>query len=144
MNENSNIKLSMIILLVSDLEKAKEFYKKIGCSQKFALKNHWAEMAIGEIKIGLCPTSTTTENFRTGIVLETSNLQETYEKWNKLGVEFLNEPKTALHGIMASFKDSSGNIIDIYQPTPEKVLAMAEKIKENDECCKQAETCCKS
>ena len=144
MNENSNIKLSMIILLVNDLEKAKEFYKKIGGIQKFALKNHWAEIALGEIKIGLCPTSTITENFRTGIVLETPNLQETYEHWNKLGVEFLNEPKTALHGIMASFKDSSGNIIDIYQPTPEKVIAMAEKIKENDECCQKAKTCCKS
>ena len=144
MNENANIKLSMVIILVHDLEKAKEFYQKIGCTQKFALKNHWAEMALGEIKIGLCPTSTLTENFRTGIVLETPNLPETYAKWTKLGVEFLNEPKTALHGIMASFKDPSGNIIDIYQPTPEKVLAMAEKIKENEECCKQAETCCKS
>ena len=143
MNKTINIRLGMVILLVNDLEKSQDFYTKIGCKQKFALKNHWIELSLGEIKIGLCPTKNEIQNFRTGLVLETNDLMSTYQDWQDAGIEFINEPKTALHGIMISFKDPSGNIIDLYQPTPEKVLDLAKKVKVEDGCCKKEDSCCK-
>ena len=45
---------------------------------------------------------------------------------------------------MVTFKDPSGNIIDLYQLTPEKVLEMAQKMKEQEPCCGAKEDCCKN
>ena len=143
MEDKKHLKLGMVILLVNDLEKARNFYKKIGCTEKFSLKNHWSEMTLGDIKIGLCPTESTGDLYRTGLVLETNNLEAIHKDWEKNGVEFLNEPKTAIHGIMVSFKDPSGNILDLYEPTPEKVIEMTNKIKESESCCGNKENCSK-
>jgi len=33
---------------------------------------------------------------------------------------------------MCSFKDPGGNIFDLYQPTPEKVQEMVEKMKQEE------------
>ena len=63
-------KLGMVILLEHDLEKAVEFYKKIGLKQIFHIKESWAEFAIGSVKLGLCPTSQKTTDRITGVVLE--------------------------------------------------------------------------
>ena len=75
-------------------------------------------------------------------------------------------PSDAAHGIMASIQDPSGNILDLYQPTPEKIQALKDKLgmepslrsdelrRAGDNCCggkscesetmPEAELCCES
>ena len=47
----------------------------------------------------------------------------------------MDKPVDAAHGVMTSIQDPSGNILDLYQPTPEKIKELAEKMKKEDACC---------
>lgn len=124
------MKVGMLILMAHDLGKAVEFYKQVGFELKFHLKDRWAEFVVGNIKIGICPTEHEPFDRSTGIVFEVENLQETYDKLKAAGVELMGEPKEAVHGIMVGFKDPSGNISDLYQPTPEKVQEVVKQQQE--------------
>lgn len=141
-------KVGMIILMERDLAAAVEFYKKLGLKLKFHLKDKWAEFELQNVKIGLCPTDEDLGLVRTGIVFEVEDLQAFFEA-NKGTMEFFGEPHVAVHGIMISFKDPSGNVLDLYQPTPEKVRELIKKTAQeegNDSCCKpsdsQEDGCC--
>lgn len=124
----SPFKVGMIILMQNDLEKAVEFYKTLGFSLKFHIKEKWAEFTIDQVKLGLCPTEHPAFERHSGIVLEVDDLNEIKEELKKNGIEFLAEPLEAVHGVMASIKDPGGNIMDIYQATPEKVQELARQV----------------
>lgn len=128
----NQIKVGMLILMQHDIEKGVEFYKKVGFPVKFHLKDNWAEFLIGQIKLGLCPTSTDPFDRHTGIVLEVENINLFQEMLQNNGLEFIMGPQSSVHGIMASIKDPSGNILDVYQPTPEKVQEFIEKAVKTD------------
>lgn len=131
--EHGPIKLGMVVLMQQDLQKAVDFYKKLGLKEKFHLKGKWAEFDLGCVKFGLCPTDKDHGMIRTGIVLDTfKDLLQWYQELKEQGVEFLNEPVTAPHGIMVAFKDPGGNVIDLYQPTPEKLDEFVKEQKEKD------------
>lgn len=118
--EHGSIKIGMLILVQPDLQKAVDFYEKLGLKKTFHLPDKWAEFDLGCVKIGLCPTDQAQDNVRTGIILEI--MEDLFGLYNRLkadGVQFLNEPITAPHGIMVAFKDVGGNVLDLYQPTPE-------------------------
>lgn len=146
-------KVHMVILMQPDLAVAIEFYKQLGVKLIFHIKGKWAEMKLGEVKIGLCPTEHMMDGHRTGIVLQVADLQAVYDE-HKDKISFLTEPKEAVHGVMVSFKDSGGNILDLYQPTPEKVVELVKKTADQDDadtdtqtqqrCCGQDEGCCKA
>lgn len=128
--EHGQIKVGMVILMQHDLVKAVEFYKDVlQLPLKFHLENKWAEFDLGCVKFGLCPISQKEDNVRTGIVLETrEDLLALYEKL-KDKVEFLSQPVVAVHGIMVGFKDIGGNILDLYQATPEKMNELVKNVK---------------
>lgn len=140
------MKVGMLILLQPDLEKATAFYQSLGLPLKFHIKEKWAEFAIGDIKLCLCPISENLGDHHTGVVLEVPDLKAAHESLQAMGVEFINQPVEAVHGIMVSFKDPGGNIIDLYQPTPERLSEFVTKVanQENDGCCssEQATSCC--
>ena len=128
--EHGPIKLGMVIFMQKDLTKAVEFYKKLGIAQKFHLEGKWAEFDLGCVKFGLCPTDQLQDNVRTGIVFEViQDLLELHSKLKAEGVEFVNEPVVAPHGVMVGVKDPGGNVFDLYQPTPEKMKEFIEKNK---------------
>lgn len=140
-------KVSMLLLLQPDLEKAVLFYQKLGLPLVFHLKDRWAEFMLGSIQIGLCPSSQQLPERHTGIVFQVDNVTEMFNALQN-EVTFMAAPQEAVHGIMASIKDPGNNIIDIYQPTPEKVQELVEKTKTESGCCKQGENdakivCCK-
>jgi len=138
-------KLGMAILMEHDLEKAVIFYKNLGLTLKFHLDNQWAEFALGDTKIGLCPSNKSEGLRKTGLVFEVEDLKNTYQKFKGEGVEFLHEPIEKIHGMMVSFKDPSDNVIDLYQPTPDKVRDLVTRVaQEGDGCCGAKETCCKA
>lgn len=140
-------KLHMVILMQSDLPAAVAFYKKLGLHQVFYLTSKWAEFQLGETKLGLCPLNpgeNAPQAIRTGLVFEVSDMEQ-FKKDLQGTCEFLGEPIEKPHGIMASIKDPGGNIIDIYQSTPEKLKAYLEeraKQQASEGCCgSQKEDC---
>lgn len=120
--EHGRIRVGMVIVMQHDLKSAVDFYKDVlKLPLVFHLENKWAEFDLGCVKFGLCPISEVQDNIRTGIVLEVQeDLLELYASL-KDSVTFLNEPVVAPHGIMVGFKDNGGNILDLYQATPEKL-----------------------
>lgn len=128
-------RVNMLILMQPDLEKAVTFYQNLGLRLIFHIKGKWAEFQLGDIKIGLAPISQELPVHRSGIVLEVKDLKASYEQLKKDGVEFLREPVEAMHGYMASFKDPGNSVIDLYQPTPEKVeeFMRQQKLREEHE-----------
>lgn len=145
---NTIQKIGMIILMQPDVDTAVTFYKQLGLKLKFHVKERWAEFDIDGVRLGMCPTSRpATELVRTGIVLEVADVGKMYQE-NKETMTFLSAPVEAVHGIMVSFQDPGGNILDLYQPTPEKVKELVKKVREEspadgqDGCCGAEDGCC--
>lgn len=145
-------KVHMLILMEPDIAAAVSFYQGLGLKLVFHLKDKWAEMQLGELKLGLCPTQEPSADYvrQTGIVLQVAHLYKVYEE-HRDTIHFLGEPKEAVHGIMVSFKDPGNNILDLYQPTPEKVAAIVKEAaceevseaesKKDSGCCKGKGSC---
>ena len=140
---NAIKKVAMVIVMQNDLQAAVDFYKKLGLTLVFHVNDRWAEFKINDLQIGLCPTDEKVNLNRTGIVFEIADLEAFYEA-QKETLSFLDKPTEAAHGIMASIQDPSGNILDLYQPTPEKIKELAEKMGADDCCKPQADSCCQT
>ena len=69
-------KIHMFIMMAQDklFEDTVAFYKKIGLTPKFHLKDKWAEFEIKNILLGICPTDQELPERRTGIVMEVEDL----------------------------------------------------------------------
>ena len=133
MAEGKITKVGMLIIVESNLLSAIDFYKDLGFHLKFHLKDKWAEFELGDVKFGLAPTTAEVQDRHTGIILEVDDMKLVRENLKVKNVSFVREPVEAVHGIMASIKDPGGNILDLYQPTPEKVADLVKKVKEEEE-----------
>ncbi len=132
-------KVGMLITIQHDIEAAFEFYKRLGLLPKFHIKERWAEFELANTKLVLCPTEKELPERHTGIVLEVADLHQLYADLSQKDIPFVTPPKEAAHGIMASIKDPGHNVIDLYQPTPEK---MAEVIRQSQGgCCGNSDSC---
>lgn len=142
MNQPTINKVAMLILMEHDLDAAIDFYSRLGIPLKFRMKETWAEFELQGIKLGLCQSNYGPQDNRTGIVLQVENLRDFYTA-HKETIPFLTQPVEAAHGIMTSIKDPSGNIIDLYQATPEKLQEVIARNKEQADLAAQADACCK-
>lgn len=113
--------LYMVVLMQENLEQALEFYQNLGLKKIFYLPEKWAELELNGIRVGLCPTQAVEKGRHTGIVFQVNDMQAMHDMLVSQGAEFATAPITATHGIMASCFDPSGNKIDLYQPTHDKV-----------------------
>lgn len=129
------MKLHMVILFQRDLEAGVEFYKKLGLPCLVHVPKKWAECLLDSVKIALCPIDEEIQDRHTGLVLEVADCMKLYAELLEKGVVGVQQPITAAHGIMASIKDPSGNILDIYQP-----VALSEN--EEKSCCQAPGGCC--
>lgn len=140
-------RLTMVILMVNDIEKAVSFYETLGGQKRCLFPKSWAELTLNGITIALCHTEQSQVQRRTGLVFSVESLASFYES-HKETLSFLEAPVTKLHGIMVSVQDPSGNVLELYQPTPEKVREFMAQNK--DGCCSGDagsdvnDTCCKS
>jgi predicted enzyme related to lactoylglutathione lyase len=136
-------RLNMLILMEHDLAAAVSFYENLGLKKVFYLEERWAEFDLNSSKIGLCPVSQAQEPRRTGIVFEVDDIQALYATYKEQGL-VVGELIEKIHGIMVSIKDPGNNIIDLYQPTPEKLKDLIQKVKEDDtpQECKKGAACC--
>ena len=140
-------RLAMVILMETDIEKAVMFYEAIGAHKKCLFPKSWAELMLDGLTIALCHTDSDQGQRRTGLVFAVDDLMKFYAK-HKDTVQFLEEPVVKIHGIMVSMQDPGGNIIELYQATPEKVREFMETSKGSG-CCKEEEgvgsdNCCRS
>lgn len=137
----------MFILMQEDLKKGMDFYTTLGLKVVFHVPEKWAELETAGIKIGLCPGQPVEKNRHSGLVFQVTDLRAAYEDLKAKGIVFLNEPSVATHGIMVSCADPSGNMLDLYQPTHDKVRKVLEEAgklcgdrcrtgMQNDACCK--------
>jgi catechol 2,3-dioxygenase-like lactoylglutathione lyase family enzyme len=141
--------LNMLILMQHDLPRAVAFYRDLGLPLKFHISRKWAEFDLGSAKLGLVPIEQELPERRTGIVLEVPDVNAFYTAHKESDIQFLSEPVEAAHGIILTFKDPGNNIIDIYQPTPEKVresIERAQKAAAEAGCCgaQKQKSCCNS
>lgn len=132
-------KIGMLITIQHDIETSFEFYKNLGLTPKFHIKNRWAEFELANTKLILCPTENELPERHTGIVLEVADLNKLYTELAAKNITFITAPKEAPHGIMASIIDPGHNIIDLYQPTHEKVAEIVRKAQDN--CCNSEKSC---
>ncbi len=133
-----NINLNMVILMQNDLSRAVAFYQEFGLPLKFHISHKWAEFDLQGVKLGLAETAQELPERRTGIVFGVDDLKAFYEA-HKDAIPFIGQPVEAVHGFIISFKDPGNNILDLYQPTPEKVKAAVEKAAHE---AKKKEGCC--
>lgn len=147
--QNSVSHVYMIVLMQNDLKAGVEFYKRLGLTLGLYLENKWAEFECNGVKIGLCPGDVQPDRY-TGLVFRTDDVQALYEELIDDGVEFVAQPVIATHGVMASLLDPSGNRLDLYQPTHEKVRQVLEKggkvcggenKRDKSGCCKKENGC---
>lgn len=136
-----SVTVYMFIVMEHDLPAAIDFYTMLGFKLKFHLKNQWAELLADNIKIGLCYVSQELPERRSGLVVQYDNLVSFYEA-NKEKLPFVGELKEKVHGVMVGIKDPGGNIIDLYQPTPEKVNELIKKAQEEGQCCQDTSDIC--
>ena len=134
------IKVNMFILMANDIVAMIDFYEKIGLKLLFHVPGKWAEFDINGIKLGIAHTVHELSDRRTGIVLEVPDLYTFYTQAVAAGIAFLDEPAQASHGIVVSFRDPGLNILDFYQPLPEKVQDIIKNMKLK-KCCGSYETC---
>jgi extradiol dioxygenase family protein len=135
----------MVILMVNDIEKAAAFYEALGAQKRCLFPKSWAELTLDDVTIALCNTDQTQGQRRTGLVFAVDDLIAFYAQ-QKGTLTFLEEPVIKLHGIMTSLQDPSGNIVELYQATPEKVREFMEA-KQESGCCKgdvADDKCCQS
>lgn len=134
--------VNMLILMQPDLEAAVSFYSELGLEKRFHLQDKWAEFDVAGISLGLCPIQVDEEipDRRTGIVLEVDDLNALVTKMNAEN-RFLGDPVEAPHGVMISMRDPGGNIVDLYQPTPEKLREFMKKNAQGQENACSASCC---
>jgi len=131
-------RLSHATIYVLDQDAAYDFYvNKLGLEVRTDAKmgNGFRWLTVGpkgqpELEIALMPTTPsqmmdqeTSDMLRTLIkkgtigsgVLETADIQKTYEELKARGVEFTQAPTERFYGIEALFKDNSGNWFSLTQ-----------------------------
>ena len=124
-------RVAMLILMQNSLEDAIAFYTKLGFNLNFQIKDQWAEFEAHGVKLGLAITDMELPERRTGIILEVDDLYDWCKQQDEQGIS-CSESVERLHGIMSSIKDPGNNVLELYQPTPEKVKEAADKIKEEE------------
>ena len=117
------MKLYAVRILVDDWLSACEFYeKKLGLILEFKDESFgWAEFDVGGAKFGIerVDDNASSEDKALigrflGVSLQVDDVQSTYEDLRSKGVEFTSVPeKQEWGGTLASFKDTSGNVITL-------------------------------
>jgi len=122
-------RIQVTTVFVKDLEKAKAFYTNtLGMSLKFDQQMgpdfRWLEVipSGGETSIVLAPPfpgmPPEAIGGPTGIIFDTSDIQQTHSSFKAKGVEFTQEPtEQPWGGIEAQFSDPDGNVFSVVERT---------------------------
>jgi catechol 2,3-dioxygenase-like lactoylglutathione lyase family enzyme len=114
-------RISMNIVLVSDLERSIRFYQEQLGLPLITRTSEWAEFATGETHLALQaggdpaePRSNRAAG-RLSISFEVEDIVETYEALSAQGVTFTQPPAEQDFGMLAVFKDPDGLDILLFE-----------------------------
>ena len=111
--------VAVVWLPVGDIERAKDFYRD---TLGLVIKNEdgpWAEVDANGLTIGLNgrePGGTGAQGGAVVTFQPEGNLEETVSNLKEQGVEFPAEISEHAWGRVATFKDSEGNDLQLYEP----------------------------
>ena len=105
-------------IAVKDQSRALDFYTtklgfKVLTDQPIGERMRWIELKIGraESKLVLASPPGVEPGGFSNVVLQSDDVQKTYEELVARGVEVTQEPVTAPWGTSAMFRDSEGNVL---------------------------------
>ena len=117
------MKVYAVRIFVDDWNSACEFYEKqLGLPLEFKDESFgWAEFDVGGAKFGIERIDEDASEEEksligrfVGVSLQVDDVQKTYDRLIARGVEFTSAPEQqAWGGILANFKDTSGNVITL-------------------------------
>ena len=122
------MRISVVALMVSDLDRAIGFYTHtLGWEKTMDAPmgdERWVTVAPrgeGATAFSLATNSQQTgrkAGGSTGVILEVDDVFDSYKKLSKAKVEFTEQPRNEPWGGWAMFKDSEGNVIGLHSPVP--------------------------
>jgi len=99
-------RLTYVIKFVADVDKAIAFHRDVlGLALKFA-SPHWTEFATGEVTLALHPASATKPAGTIELAFGVDDLKTVYAERDKLGINFVSEPRAQFGVHIATFLDS--------------------------------------
>jgi predicted enzyme related to lactoylglutathione lyase len=110
--------LHSIAIFVTDLERAKRFYRDDLELTLLREGSFGAEFLEGPTHLGVHPAvhpdSRALVGRHTGITLHVSGLLDFCERLHERGVHFINEPTRQSFGVMAMIADPDGNVFALW------------------------------
>lgn len=111
-------RLHSIAIFVSDIERAKQFYRDDLCLPVIREGSFGAEFLEGPGHLGVHPAvhpdARALVGRHTGVTLHVNGILEYCERLHQRGVRFLAEPTRQPFGIMAMIADPDGNILALW------------------------------
>ena len=111
----NKINESNITIMVSDMDKAIQFYQSIGLTLKQRWENHYAMITAPGITLGLHPSEAKENNSGTvsiGFMVDDINEAKKLLDENSISYKFEDEKS----GAYVNFKDADGTILYFTQP----------------------------
>ncbi len=116
-------KIAFTHYATKNLERAVEFYRDVLGLNLLLQTEEWAEFDIGGQRFAvhqLKPSETFQAVNPAVVSLQAHPIEKAIETLKNKGVRFVQELQTRPHGKMATFEDSDGNLLGLYEPPNEK------------------------
>jgi len=117
--EGTSFKVSHIWLYVKDTQKSIQFYRDIIGFKVVETFPDGALLKAGEILIGVHREEDDRKSLLggTSVIIYTQNIQKGYGILRQRGVTFLTQIEKEPYGLIASFKDPDGYLLELWQPS---------------------------
>lgn len=107
-------------IYVSDLEKSKHFYQRIGFEVKLT-DGDWIEFDLGDTSFAILKRPRKKGDViarKTRIMFETDNIELVYEELKEKKIKTIGEIRTEPYGKLLTFEDPDGHWLEFYQELP--------------------------
>lgn len=107
-------KVNLLVLPVTNIAKAKEFYSRFLGTEPYADSPYYVGFKVGELEVGLDPNSTAGP---IGYV-DVEDIKSSVEEMAKAGAEIVQDVRDVAAGLLvAQLKDADGNVVGLRQQT---------------------------
>ena len=101
---------------VRDMDRAVSFYRDVLGLRPLFTCEEWSEFDIGGQRLALHKVSANPPEITAAVSLEAIPIEEVIEKLKDKGVRLAQDIQVFPYGKLASFLDSEGNLVGLYEP----------------------------